>query len=233
MNAVELIDVTAEYPGRIVLDSISFAVAPGEMTALLGPNGAGKSTLLKVITGWLRCRKGAVRLFGSQPSVAERVKLLGVVPQDFTVSMPFRVEEILAMSRSAELDDAGYRRILEQTDIAGLTKRIFGELSGGERQRAALAFALVSKPKVLLLDEPSSHLDLKYRLELMRVLQRINREEGVAVVMVCHDLQLAGRFFGRLVLLKDGRIFKDGSAAEVLVRPVLEEAFGCSLEEFE
>lgn len=233
MNAVELIDVTAEYPGRVVLDSVSLVIAPGERVALLGPNGAGKSTLLKVVTGWLTCCGGAVKLFGKKPLAAERVKLLGVVPQDFTVTMPFRVSEVLAMSRSPELDEAGYQKILEQTDIVGLVARVFGELSGGERQRAALAFALVSKPKVLLLDEPSSHLDLKYRLELMRLLARINREEGVAVVMVCHDLQLAGRFFGRLVLLKDGKIFKDGSAAEVLARPVLEEAFGCSLEEFQ
>jgi iron complex transport system ATP-binding protein len=239
-QAVELIDVAAGYRGRPVFDGLSLSIAAGERVAFLGPNGAGKSTLLRVITGLLPAT-GTVRLFGrdlQRLSAAERTRLVSVVPQELDVAMPFTVEEMVAMGRTATLGrwqtpGANDRQIVIQsmayTDTLTLRDRIFQEMSGGERQRVAIALALAAEPRLILLDEPTSHLDMNHRLEVAQLIERLNRERGVAVAMVGHDLNLAAEFFPRLVLLDGGRVAADGTPDEVLRPDILRAVYHCDV----
>ncbi len=238
--AAELQNVSAGYPSRPVLRDLSFAVREGETVALLGPNGAGKSTLLQVMTGRLRAEAGVARLFGRdvrQLPAAERARLVAWVPQQLDVPMAFTVEEMVLMGRTAALSrwqgsSARDRQIAEQamryTDVLDLRSRLFQEMSGGERQRVMIALALAAEPRLILLDEPTAHLDMGHRLEVLELISRLNCERGVAIVMVAHDLSLAAEFFPRLVLLDaHGRIAADGPPAEVLREPIIESVYGC------
>jgi iron complex transport system ATP-binding protein len=238
--AVELVNVAAGYRGRPVFAGLSLSIAVGERVAFLGPNGAGKSTLLRVITGLLPAT-GTVRLFGRdlrQLPAAERTRLVSVVPQELDVAMPFTVGEMVAMGRTATLGrwhapGADDRRIVDQamayTDTLALRERIFQEMSGGERQRVAIALALAAEPRLILLDEPTSHLDMNHRLEVAQLITRLNRERNVAVAMVGHDLNLAAEFFPRLVLLDGGRVAADGTPDEVLRPDVLRAVYHCDV----
>ncbi|HEU5440317.1 MAG TPA: ABC transporter ATP-binding protein [Ktedonobacterales bacterium] len=227
--ALELRGVTAGYGGEPVLRALDLAVAPGEMVALLGPNGAGKSTLLKVASGVLALRGGAVTLAGvslarlRRGEVARRV---AVVPQEFAVQFAYTVRQIVALGRmphggllglsaSVQADEQAVERALAETRIAGLAEAIFNELSGGERQRVMLALALAQSAPLLLLDEPTAHLDIRHQIEALELLRRLNRERGLTVLAAMHDLNLAARYFPRLVLL-DRRIVADGPPAAVL-----------------
>jgi iron complex transport system ATP-binding protein len=239
-TAIELQNISAGYPGRLVLRELSLVIREGETVALLGPNGAGKSTLLQVMTGRHRVTAGGARLFGNDvrhlPAV-ERARLVSMVPQQIEVPMAFTVEEMVMMGRTATLSrwqgpSAGDRRIVEQamiyTDVLGLRSRLFQEMSGGERQRVMIALALAAEPQLILLDEPTSHMDMNHRLEVLELISRLNCERGVAIVMVAHDLSLAAEFFPRLVMLDaQGRIAADGPPAEVLRESMIESIYHC------
>ena len=239
-TAIELQNISAGYPGRPVLRDLSLAIQAGETVALLGPNGAGKSTLLQVMTGQHRAATGTVRLFGRnvrQLPAAERARLVSVVPQQLDVPMAFTVEEMVTMGRTATLSrwqgpSAADRRIVEQSmayaDVLDLRGRLFQEMSGGERQRVMIALALAAEPQLILLDEPTSHLDMNHRLEVLELISRLNCERGVAIVMVAHDLSLAAEFFPRLVMLDaHGRIAADGPPAAVLNEATIESVYHC------
>jgi iron complex transport system ATP-binding protein len=238
--AVELENISAGYPGRDVLRGLSLAVREGETVALLGPNGAGKSTLLQVMTGLRRASAGQVRLFGHDVRhlpATERARLVALVPQQLEVPLAFTVEEMVTMGRTHALrrwqgPSAADRHIVEQamvyTDVLGLRARRFQEMSGGERQRVVIALALAAEPRLILLDEPTAHLDMNHRLEVLELISRLNCERGVAIVMVAHDLSMAAEFFPRLVMLDaHGRIAADGPAAEVLREPTIESVYHC------
>jgi len=241
MNALELDRVSAGYPGRPVLDTVNFTLPASGMAAILGPNGAGKSTLLRVATGWLPAASGSIRIFGEPLATLpprRRASLVAVVPQDFTVSMPFTVEEVVRLGRSAatgrntrptSADLAAVADALAATGTAELRNRLFPELSGGERQRVAVAFALAAHPKLLVLDEPASHLDLRHKVDLLALLARLNRETGLSVLMVGHDLTMAATFFPRLVLVDAGRIVADGTPEDVLRPDVLQPVYRCAI----
>jgi iron complex transport system ATP-binding protein len=239
-HALELENVSAGYPGRPVLRDLSLVIRAGETVALLGPNGAGKSTLLQVMTGLRRPTAGRVRLFDrdvQQLPAAERARLVSLVPQQMEVPMAFTVEEMVMMGRTATLHrwqgpSDHDRQLVEQamtyTDISHLRQRLFTEMSGGERQRVVIALALAAEPRLILLDEPTSHLDLNHRLEVLELISRLNCERGVAIVMVAHDLSMAAEFFPRLILLDaQGRIAADGTPATVLTGPTLEAVYHC------
>jgi len=239
-HAIDLQNISAGYPERPVLRDLSLVVQAGETIALLGPNGAGKSTLLQVMTGQHRVATGAARLFGRNVRhlpAAERARLVSVVPQQLEVPMAFTVEEMVLMGRTAALSrwqgpSAADRRIVEQamayTDVLDLRGRLFQEMSGGERQRVMIALALAAEPQLILLDEPTSHLDMNHRLEVLELISRLNCERGVAIVMVAHDLSLAAEFFPRLVMLDEhGRIAADGPPAEVLRESTIESIYHC------
>lgn len=232
--AAELQAVTAGYGRRTVLEDISFTLPGGGMAALLGPNGAGKSTLLRVLSGWQAPWKGTARIFGENPRhmpPAERTRALAVVPQQLETPMAYTVAEMVAIGRGGARGED--RRAIDEamlrTGLYELRGRLFNELSGGERQRTALAMALAREPQMLLLDEPTAHLDLPHRIGILRVLQKMSRDHGVAVLMTSHDVSLAAEFFPQLVLISGGRLVSCGSAEEVLKEEALSRAYGCEL----
>ncbi|MEI8314090.1 MAG: ABC transporter ATP-binding protein [Verrucomicrobiota bacterium] len=239
--AVVCRNVSAGYRQQPVLHDISLTIQAGQMVALLGPNGAGKSTLLRVLTGLQPLTGGDVQLFGRdlrQLRATERARLVAVVPQEVTTPMAFTVAELVALGRSvprgrwsalAAADRQAVEQALAYTDTLELRDRYYSELSGGEKQRAIIAMALAQEPQLLLLDEPTSHLDINHRLEVLQLLDRLNRERGLTVVMTSHDLNLAAEFFPYLALLDHGRIKAVGVPADVLRENLLEETYHCKL----
>ena len=240
-TALELRNVTAGYRHAPVIREISFALPQGCIAALIGPNGAGKTTLLRAITGLLPPLSGSLLLFGtevSRLSAAQRARVVGVVPQDMETPMAFTVGEIVMMGRTSAIrpwqapspDD---RRIVERamayTDVIDLKDRRFTELSGGERQRAVIAMVLAQQPRIILMDEPTSHLDMNHRMEVMQIVERLNREQGVTVLIVSHDLNLAAEFCSRLFLVDHGVLAADGTPHEVLTEEQLRRVYHCDV----
>jgi len=241
---IELDHVTACYGGTPVLNGVSLRLARGEMAALVGPNGAGKSSLLRVITGLLAPREGVVRLAGTDCArlcPRARARLLAVVPQEIASDTPYAAHDFVLLGRTASLprfggpaaeDLAAVEEAMRLTETWSLRQRPLPEMSGGERQRLALAMALAARPEIILLDEPTSHLDLRHRAEIMRLLARLNRERQTTILMVVHDLTLASQHFPRLILLADGRKLADGPPADVLRPNLLETAYACTVSVF-
>ncbi len=226
------------YGGRQVLDGVDVGVEAGEIVGLIGPNGAGKSTLVRLLAGVLRPAGGTVRLHGrpiADWKPALRAREVALVPQDPAVDFPYTVLEVVLMGRAPHLpplalprrhDLALARAALARLDMADLEARRIDELSGGERQRVFLARALAQDPRILLLDEPTTHLDLRHQTQLHDVARRRCREDGLGVLTVLHDLNLAAAFCDRLVLLAGGRVVSAGRPADVLDGATLERAFG-------
>ena len=236
---VEQVDF-AYVPGRPVLRGVSLEMAAGRVTGLFGPNGSGKSTLLRCLNGSLRPQSGQVWV--GEQAVAElgsreAARLMAVVSQDTPRSLPFTALEVVLLGRyphgemwrddSAE-EVAFARRCLARLDAGELAERRFDELSGGERQRVIVGRALAQDTRVLLWDEPVSHLDVRHQLELYR-LARALADEGRTIVMVCHDLFLAPMFVDQVVLLKAGTVVAAGGPAEVLVLGNMEAVFGVKM----
>ena len=215
---------------------ISLSVEPGGLLAVVGPNGAGKTTLLKLLSGSLRPHGGEVDLDGRPlPHLddRERARTIAVVPQSESSPFPVAVREMVAMGRYAHLgawERSGDRdrevvaRAMERCAVGEFADRQLGELSGGERQRARIARALAQEAPILLLDEPTAGLDLRYRMELFHLLREL-RADGLAVLVITHDLNLAARFADRLLLLDRGRATARGSPEEVLSRDALEAVY--------
>lgn len=235
--------VSAAYGTRTVLDNLSLHIRRGERVALAGANGAGKSSLLRVITGHLPAT-GTVRVDGQNPCrlpPRRRARLMAVVPQEIPTDIPFSASDFVMLGRTALLPRFGAptaadlqaaEEAMRLTETWDLRMRRFPEMSGGEQQRLALAMALSSRPEVILLDEPTSHLDLRHRIDLMRLLERLCKERGITVLMVAHDLTLASQFFSRIVLLHQGRILSDDTPADVLRPDILQTAYGCPVSAF-
>lgn len=235
---ITLEHITARYRTETVLSDLSLHVARGESVAVAGPNGAGKSSLLRVITGLLPA-EGTVRVAGAdirKLSPRARARLLSVVPQDIANDIPFTARDFVLLGRTASLprlagptqeDLDAVRDAMALTDTWHLRQRPLPEMSGGERQRLALAMALAPRPEIILLDEPTSHLDLRHRAEMMRRLTKLNREQRTTILMVVHDLTLASQFFGRIVLLSAGKKLADGPVASVMTPEMLEAAYAC------
>jgi len=215
---LEIADVSFAYDGKDVLRDVSLTASG--FVGVVGPNGSGKSTLVRVASRVLRPRSGRVTVDGAEPSA----RVLAVVPQETTIDFEFTCREIVAMGRFAH-DDEDPRVIQESMERTGtwpLRDRLITELSGGERQRVILARAFAQQPKVLLLDEPTAHLDLRYQLELMKLV----REAGMTVLAVMHDLNLASMFCTRLFLLHEGRIVASGTPAQVLTIENIQRTYG-------
>jgi iron complex transport system ATP-binding protein len=220
-----------------VLHAVTFTLVSGEMVGILGPNGSGKTTLLKILSGVLRGR-GEVKLDGRNIESyrkRELSRLFAVVQQEARVDFPYTAAEIVLMGRAGyhspfalegtkDLEVA--RASMDSTDSLALANRYLHELSGGEKQRVMIARALAQEPAILLLDEPAAFLDLKHQVQVFELLRRLNRERGLTVVAALHDLNLASLFFPRLIMLRDGRIYRDGSPNEVLTEKSIEEVYG-------
>jgi iron complex transport system ATP-binding protein len=233
--------VECYYDSVRVLEDVSFSVEAGDLVGVIGPNGSGKTTLLKTVSGVLKPRMGAVFLDSLEihrlrrSEVAQRV---AVVPQDSSATFNFTVLDMVLMGRTPYMgrmqsEDAGDLAVAEKamklTNTLHLAERLVTELSGGERQRVIIARALAQEPKVLLLDEPTLHLDINHQIEIMELLKRLCRESRLAVLAVLHDFNLAARYCDSLILLNRGRIAALGSCEEVLTSSNIEEAFGVKI----
>jgi len=230
--------VTVEIRGRAILRDVSLALETGERVALVGPNGAGKSTLLRALAGILRPSAGQV-LLGDAPIASlersEVARRLAVVPQQTSLPFAMRVEEVVALGRlpheaplrgTRPADRAATAAAIERVGLGHLMGRDARELSLGERQLVLLALAVAQAAPVLLLDEPTVHLDLRHQVEAMELLVDLNERDGTAMVAVLHDLGLAAHFFPRLVLIEHGRVIADGPPAEVLTDARIRDVFG-------
>ncbi|MFI6411723.1 ABC transporter ATP-binding protein [Streptomyces sp. NPDC050585] len=226
------------YPGREVLAGVDLRVEPGEAVALVGLNGCGKSTLLRLCAGLLRPSAGRVLLDGddmsrlSRRAAARRVALLhqsappvpGMTVRQLVRQGRYAARGPLGMLRDG--DDAVCARALADVGVQDWADRPVDDLSGGERQRVRLAMALAQDTRVLLLDEPTTYLDLRHQLEVMRTVVRLREERGLTVLMVLHDLGHAARFAYRIVALRDGRVAADGPPEEVVTPRLLAEVLG-------
>ncbi len=241
-DALRLDSVRFGYRDVSVFRGLELQVAEGETTAILGPNGAGKTTLLRLAAGAIPADAGRILLFGTplaSLSARERARLVAVVPQEAQLAFDFTVREVVLMGRAPHLGLLGLesgkdlevvREAMERTEVLGFAERPFTRLSGGERQRVVLARALAQQPRLLLLDEPTAFLDLRHRLAVYDLLTRLSRETGLTVVVASHDMNLAARHCGRLVLLHHGEIVADGAPEEVLDRDRLRRVYEVEAE---
>ena len=235
---VKVRNLAFAYDGRPVLQNVSLEVRAGEVLALIGPNGAGKSTLVKLAAGLLRPQGGEIRLFGRPPwrwPPRELARMVALVPQNAYLPPTFTVWESALLGRTPYLGFLGFARerdrratarALELVGIAHLAHRLVGELSGGERQRVVLARALAQEPRLLLLDEPTAHLDIHHQVAILSLVRRMAHHEKVAVLLVLHDLNLAAAFADRLILLDGGKVRARGRPAEVLRPELLASVYG-------
>jgi iron complex transport system ATP-binding protein len=245
---VELRDVTFGYAspaGRRArpfhLAPLSLAVGAGEILGVIGPNSAGKTTLIRLLTRVVTPSGGEIRLDGrplASLSAARLAREVAVVPQELPQAFPFTVEQLVLMGRyphdpgryfEGERDRGVARAAMTATGVLELAGLRLDELSGGERQRAVLARALAQEPRLLVLDEPTAHLDLRYQAECVGLLRRVNRERGMTVILVAHDLNLAAEVCDRLLLLSAGRVARLGPPEQVLEEELLRGVYGCDV----
>ena len=226
------------YGDHVVVDGLDLDVVAGTVTAVIGPNGCGKSTLLRAMGRLLRPSGGEVLLDGrriDRMPTREVATILGVLPQSPSAPEGLTVADLVARGRhphqawyrqwSADDEDA-VAQALEWTGMLDLAERPVDELSGGQRQRAWISMALAQGTDLLLLDEPTTFLDLAHQVDVLELVRRLHREAGRTVVMVLHDLNLAARYADRLVAMRDGRIVASGTPHEVITEEMLSTVFG-------
>lgn len=235
---IRVLGIDCYYGSIRALESVSFEVKEGEFLGVIGPNGAGKTTLLKCLTKILKPKVGAVLLNGkdiSDMSREEIAKNIGVVPQNSPETFPFTVLDIVLMgripylgrfARESKNDLRVAEAAMKSTNVYHLADRTINELSGGERQRVLIARALAQEPKVLLLDEPTLHLDIKQQLEILKLIKRLTRQKKLTTIAVFHDLNLAARFCDKLLLLNAGKIHAIGSVEDVLTPKNIKAVYG-------
>jgi iron complex transport system ATP-binding protein len=230
-------NLSVSYGLRRVLDNVSLDVNSGEVTAIIGPNGAGKSTLIRAVSGILPANAGSVRTNGTDllalPPM-QRARHLAVVPQAVSMPPAFTVWETVLMGRTPYLnflgqvsarDEETARQALAKVDARDLADRRVGELSGGEQQRVLLARALAQSTPILLLDEPTSNLDLHYQVSFMDTVRALAKQDNLAVLIALHDLNLAARYADRVALLVDGKIKAAGTPRQVLTSELISAAY--------
>jgi ABC-type cobalamin/Fe3+-siderophores transport system ATPase subunit len=226
-HALEVRNLLFGYNGGLLLRDLSFAVAPGELIALLGPNGSGKTTLLKILLGLLTPAAGGVILHGQSLSTLTakaRAKTIAYVAQQPALSFPLTGRELVALGRyphggrgkETEADATAIARALERTAAQDLSDRKFNRLSGGEKQKVLIARALAQSANIILLDEPTLHLDLYFQLQILTALRRLCVDEGISIITVLHDVNLICQFAHRALLLSAGNLRGFGPVSEVI-----------------
>ncbi len=228
-------------PDQPVLDSVDFTVSSGELVALIGPNGAGKSTLLKLLVGLLKPSSGEIKYNGrpiDEITPRDLARRVAYLPQEDEIHFPFTVGEVVMLGRwphsggvyfDSAVDQEIALRSMEKVGIADWSGRLVTELSGGERARVTLAKAIATEPECLLLDEPVSELDLKYRADAYSLLRSMV-ESGLGIVVVAHDIGAVSRWADRIVLLSSGKVIAAGSTDDVLTEGNLRDAYGVSVK---
>jgi iron complex transport system ATP-binding protein len=235
--AVEVRGLRFSYDGPPVIDGLDLGVRRGELVGIIGPNGSGKTTLLRLLSGALQPAAGSIALFGTgaaELSRRQRARQVAVVPQEARVVFDFTVREVVLMGRAPHLGLLGIEgehdleaaeEALAAAGAAALADARLGELSGGEKQRVFLARALAQEAPLMLLDEPTAFLDLRHRLAVYRLVERLRGGRGLTVLVVSHDLNLAARFCPRLVMLHHGRLWADGPPDRVLTEENLRAVY--------
>lgn len=228
-------------PTQDTLSGVDLSVQPSQCLGLIGPNGAGKSTLLKLAAGLLKPQTGSITFEGQNLSAfkpRELGKRIAYVPQAFTLPFLYQVSDIVLQGRHPHMKGAAFesqhdleiaRKVMEQTDVWHLRDRPFDALSGGERQRVVIASALAQQPKLLILDEPTSSLDLRFQSTTVKLVRDLVESENMSVLVALHDLNLAGAMCDRLALLVRGKLRGHGTPQDVLDRKLLENAYETEL----
>lgn len=237
-NILEATSVSCGYHDRAIVENVSVAVRPGEVFVLLGANGAGKTTLLRALGRLLKPTRGRVILAGTDlwvQSAASVARTLALSPQSEKREWPLTVRQAVLLGRSPHRgwvmpltpeDRAVADKALQWSDLADLAERPITQLSGGEWRRVVLARTLAQQPRVLMLDEPTAHLDLRFQVEVLRLVRKLAREQQLAVALTLHDLNMASLAADRLALLKAGRLLCTGSVDEILTEANIEDAYG-------
>jgi iron complex transport system ATP-binding protein len=239
-HTLQVEGVTLGYGDRVVVDGLSLAVPPGRITAIVGANACGKSTLLRAMSRLLAPREGHVLLDGKalhRLPTKEVARTLGLLPQSPIAPEGIVVGDLVArgrnphqrmMARWSAEDDAAVAEALRMTDTLELADRAVDELSGGQRQRVWIAMALAQRTDILLLDEPTTFLDVSHQVDVLDLLTDLNRERGTTIVMVLHDLNLAARYADHLVAVRAGQLHAAGDPTDVLTTEVVQDVFGMS-----
>lgn len=239
--ALDAHNLSFGYEHGLALRDITFSIGAGQLVALIGPNGSGKTTLLKLLLGFLRPTSGSVALFGSPVTSyasKERAKQIAYVSQQPAVSFPLTVSELVALGRyphgarfgSSSADLAAVDTALDQTESKHLATRTFNSLSGGEQQKVLIARALAQSAKILLLDEPTLHLDLYYQIQIVAALKRLCHRQHVTIVTVLHDVNLVSLFADKALLLGAGQLRAFGSVADVIDETSIRELLGVDMK---
>jgi iron complex transport system ATP-binding protein len=231
-------DVTLAYDGRVVVDGLTLTIPDGQVTAIIGPNACGKSTLLRALARLLRPQRGAVVLDGEsihRLPTKQVAKRLGLLPQHPIAPDGILVGDLVARGRTPHqsllqqwsvADEAAVRAALDATGVGDLADRPVDELSGGQRQRVWIAMALAQQTGLLLLDEPTTFLDIAHQIEVLELVADLHRDDHRTIVIVLHDLNLACRYAHHLVAMRDGRIVAHGPPSEVITAETVHAVFG-------
>jgi cobalamin transport system ATP-binding protein len=238
---IEVHSISFRYHEDWVLQKVSFRVEKGEFVGVIGPNGSGKTTLLKILYRLLSPQKGEI-LFDLVPirkmNRNDIAKRIAVVSQETQLLFPFSVLETVLMGRSPYLGQLMFesekdleiaKKAMEWTKVLPFSERPMDELSGGERKRVFIARALSQEPEVILLDEPTANLDIHHQIDFLDLILTLNREKGLTIVMASHDMNIASEFCDRLILFREGRIYKMGTPEEVITKENIESVYGCEV----
>lgn len=239
---MKLENISFAYETAPVINDLSVAIREQDFIGLIGPNGSGKSTLLKIMGGIFKPDSGSVQ-FKESPITRINKKLFAQsvswIPQDHPMVFPFKVSEIVLMGRHPYLSPLSFessedieisRKAMETTMTSQFADRYFNEISGGEKQRVMIASALAQNPEMMLLDEPTAALDLKYQVQILKILKDLNTDHKMTLILAMHDLNLASKFCNRLILLDEGQIVRDGSPEQVLEKNILEQVYGVEID---
>ena len=239
---MKLENISFAYETSPVVENLSVSIQEQDFIGLIGPNGSGKSTLLKIMGGILESDLGSIQ-FKESPISKINKKLFAQsvswIPQDHPMVFPFKVSEIVLMGRHPYLSPLSFessedfeisQRAMETTMTSQFADRYFNEISGGEKQRVMIASALAQNPEMMLLDEPTAALDLKYQVQILKILKDLNTKHQMTLILAMHDLNLASKFCNRLILLDEGQIVRDGSPEQVLKKDILEQVYGVEID---
>jgi iron complex transport system ATP-binding protein len=240
MVKLKVRDVEFGYAGVPILKDICIDIAESEILGIVGPNGAGKSTLIRCIDRILRPQKGTILLDGQNINDMHQMELakkIGYIPQTTVQVFPATVFDTILMGRrphigwrSSEKDTEAVLEMLQMLDIEEFAMRDINELSGGQQQKVFIARALTQEPDLLLLDEPTSNLDIRHQLEVMNIIKNIVREKGISAIMAIHDLNLGSRYADRIIMMNRGKIFAAGDPASVLTSENIKHVYSVEVK---